>query len=109
VYERLGFGYLALFRTMRFLLIVMMAIAIISFMSGIVDNAADTNYSEGFNNVDSFSLANLKQAEYQCVQVYTNLNTSRSIGCSSADSIMGTIYATGIIPSDQPEKNLTMC
>jgi len=45
---------------MRFLFLVMLVIAAFSFVSGTADNKADVTYSEGFSNVDSYSIANLK-------------------------------------------------
>lgn len=60
VYERLGFGYLSLFRTMRFLVLIFITMCSIMLSAGIADARADTETVVGFTILDKLSIANLK-------------------------------------------------
>ena len=67
VHERLGFGYLALFRTMRFLLLIFAGMAMLMILAGVVDNYADNTAVAGFSFISSHSMANLEYSANVCL------------------------------------------
>lgn len=68
--ERLGFGFLSMFRTMRYLVIVTGCMALIMFIVGIQYFKASPYFLPGFSASDLFSMSNLDFSESICIQQY---------------------------------------
>ena len=66
-HERLGFGYLALFRTMRFLALITFLLAIMMFIAGSANWRASPVAITGFNTFDLFSMANVDYSAPTCI------------------------------------------
>jgi len=58
VYRRIGFGYLAYFRTMRFLIIILITLTVLMVIAGTGYYATSPSKYPGYNFLDYFSMAN---------------------------------------------------
>jgi len=58
VYRRVGFGYLAYFRTMRFLIMILITLSVLMIVAGTGYYATSPGNYAGYNYLDYFSLAN---------------------------------------------------
>ena len=99
-YEVFGFGVLAYFSMLRFLMVSMAMMTIVMFPT-------IRTYSQGAvmeNNYDDFlssskiSIGNLGQAQPICIHQYVSLNFSQSLICPKGE--MTNLYYFGIIPGE---------
>jgi hypothetical protein len=68
-HERLGFGYLAMFRTMRFLLLIMLVMGILMLPIGIlIYNSKEVPSPLGYNIFDELSIADAYYSMPVCIQ-----------------------------------------
>lgn len=68
-HERLGFGYLAMFRTMRFLFVLMLVMSVMMLSNGLMNYFSKTDESPlGYNIFDELSIANAYYSMPVCVQ-----------------------------------------
>lgn len=73
-HERLGFGTLAFFRTIRFVAVLSFVFSIFVITTGISNYVANPGVHPEFSVFDLFTLANKNQSSSVCVQQYVNLN-----------------------------------
>lgn len=102
-HERLGFGTLALFRSMRFLAIVTAFMALFMFIAGIGNYKSFTvSRNEGMSILDRLSIANIIFSQPVCIQTYIGMNETRPLDCNAGlnASIIYDLYSTGIVPAN---------
>ena len=109
IYYVFGFGYLALFRSMRFLGLVFFAVSLIMLVSGLSFRFSSVIYEYGFTLFDTLSIANSDFASNICIQQYVTLNETRTIDCGFSNGHLNGLYAQGIVPSSTTEWELTQC
>ena len=104
-YEVFGFGVLAYFSLLRWLMasmammtVVTLPLVLIYRGSPVMDNFNDMFYTT------YLSIGNLGQAEAQCVHQYVSLNYEQTFVCSKGK--MTSLFYQGIIPGQQKRKKL---
>lgn len=108
-HERLGFGYLAMFRTMRYLFIIQSFLAITTLLGGIAYRKFDPVKTPGYSAFDEYSIANIDYSTPRCIQQYSGLDLPRTIDCGSSSGIITSIISSGIISATTKEIRLTTC
>lgn len=66
-YEMLGFGYIALFRTMRFLALSFLILALLMGFTGILNLKSSPQNDVGLSLADRISIANIETSHSTCV------------------------------------------
>jgi predicted lactoylglutathione lyase len=58
LYEHLGFGFLAMFRSVRFICFIFLGVCFFMLLSGIAFLKTSTEYAPGYTTFDVLSIAN---------------------------------------------------
>ena len=80
-HERLGFGTLAIFRSMRFLASILAVMSLIMILAGYANFKAEPQSRAGYKRLDVLSLANIDYSTPVCFQQYATLDEPRIIDC----------------------------
>lgn len=109
LHDRLGFGYLAYFSTMRYMLCSFLVLAVLMVIPAGKLSSANLIKQEGFSTFFYFSIANLDYSLPVCIQQYATQNTTRNLDCGYGDGVMKAIISYGLIDSAQHYSYLTSC
>ena len=109
LHDRLGFGYLAYFSTMRYLLCSFLVLAALMVIPAVKLQSANLVKQDGFSTFFYYSIANLDYSLPVCIQQYATQNTTMQIDCGYGDGLMKAIISYGLIDSEQHYSYLTSC
>lgn len=101
----LGFGYVAHFRTMRFLALSYLVLALLMGFTGFLNLKSSPQNDAGLSVADRISIANIETSHSTCIQQYVQLNQTRRINCTSG--YIANLYSYGIVPSTTNINNYT--
>lgn len=109
VHDRLGYGTLVFYKTMKFMIVISAILFFNLFVGGIAMYHTNPGKHVTFSWIDEFSMANMNQSSVLCMQQYVSINSSRIINCGLGGGFISNVTEIGVVPANVGPTEHTFC